>query len=285
MESGPIIDTHVLLVADDPWRYPFDPAAAPFAPGEAESLTRQRALVAALDEGAFAGAVLVQRVRTHGFDNRLVCDLAAADPRLRALVAVGPVGEGAASLLGRPGVAGLRLMEQTKGQGAEWLSGPAARAQWAAAEVHGAVVDVHAYPWNRAMVLTELDRLAGDYPGARVLLDNLGADPCVPPGASLRPLARHANLALKFSAITLARIADAGIAAADAIGPYLDAFGADRLLWGSDVLPVGITLAQANAHARAALSALPQTQRAALLHGNAARLFGLAQAPVRVCSE
>ncbi|MEO0031715.1 MAG: hypothetical protein RIS94_1473 [Pseudomonadota bacterium] len=277
MELSPIIDTHALVISDDPLGYPYDRNAPPFAPGEEGGLTRASALIRALADGAggLRGAVLVQRGRTHGFDNRLICDLAAADPRLRALVAVDPQGGDAAALLDRPGVCGFRLMETVKGQDATWLAGAAAQVQWALAHTRRAVVDVHAFPWNRALVLSQLDDLRRTYGDARVLLDNLGADPVSPPDAALLRLAQWPGLSLKFSAITFARIAASGLGVADVLAAYIAAFGADRLLWGSDVLPDGVGFVQASAQAAQWLAALPEMDRAALLHDNAARVFGL----------
>lgn len=58
------------------------------------------------------------------------------------------------------------------------------------------------------------------------------------------------------------------------IGPMLDLVGEDRILWGSDFPHIDSTM-QAPDEIRASLAALPVERRAAVLGGNAARLFGV----------
>lgn len=72
-----VLDSHALIYSADRARYPFAADAAPLQPDELEACTETAALDAALASGALSNAVLVQRGRFYGFDNALVCDLAA----------------------------------------------------------------------------------------------------------------------------------------------------------------------------------------------------------------
>jgi predicted TIM-barrel fold metal-dependent hydrolase len=274
------IDCHALVYAADTARYPLAPDAPPSQPAELETCTEAAALGAALDAGALTGAVLVQRNRFHGFNNALICDLAAHDARLRAIVSVDSRTPDAAAharrLLALPNVSGLRLMEPEKGAGLDWLDGAHARAVWAAAADSGALVDVHVFPWNRDAGLAVLTGLVRDFPGLRVLVDNLGNGPIedgAPDFGLDHTVIDLAQVTLKFSEMTLGRIERAGLAAADVLSAVVARVGAERLVWGSDLLPPQRSLAEAAARAAAAL---PVTQRDAVLTGNAARLFGFA---------
>lgn len=274
-------DCHALVYAADSARYPFAPDAAPLQPGELDTSIEADALAAALDAGALAGAVLVQRNRFYGLNNRLICDLAARDSRLRALVSVDSrTSHGVADgrrLLALPGVVGVRLMEPQKGAALEWLAGEHARALWAVAADTGALVDVHVFPWNRDEGLALLAGLVRDFPGVRVLLDNLGngaieaGAPDYGLDAAVTRLSEHPQVRFKFSEMTLARIDRASLDPSTVLAGIVGHVGAERLLWGSDLLPPDHSVADA---AERAAAALPPDHRDAVLAANARRLFG-----------
>jgi predicted TIM-barrel fold metal-dependent hydrolase len=281
-----VIDCHALVYAADTARYPFAADAAPVEPADLDNCTEANALRDTLVTGAMAGAVLVQRNRFYGFDNTLICELAAGDPCLRALVSVDSrVRESLAEarrLLVLPGVAGMRLMEPEKGGNLDWLAGEHARALWTAAAAAGAVVDVHVFPWNRIEALALLGELMGAFPQVPVLLDNLGNGP-IESGApdcgldaALDPVIDRPQLTLKFTEMTLGRIESADLEPAAAIGEVARRVGAERLAWGSDLLPPQRTLAEATARGVAATEALREEDRQAILSGTAMRLFGFA---------
>lgn len=277
------LDCHALVVSTDRTRYPFAPEAAPPASGELEGCTDVQALWAALRDGTLAGAILVQRNRFYGYDNSLICDLQRASPAIRALCSVDTRREGSAAaaetLLARDGAFGLRFMEPERGADLSWLAGDHARAVWRVAADLGGVVDVHVFPWNRAGALPALAGLMAEFPGVPVLLDNLGNGPITAGAADfgiddlLGRLVDHPMLTLKFSDMTLSRIEQAGLAVPAWIERFARLMGSDRLVWGSDVLPAGRSLAEAAARARAAVTLLDGRDRRAVLGGTAARLF------------
>ncbi|MGW4895734.1 amidohydrolase family protein [Kitasatospora sp. NPDC004240] len=132
--------------------------------------------------------------------------------------------------------------------------------------------------------LGELDELAAACPRTAIVLDHLGKPrPGVPDDGSwrraLRRLAARPNVVCKLSG--LATEAPHGRATPGLLRPYLrtalDLFGPDRCLYGSD-WPV-MTLATRYRDwldlVRAELSALPAADRAAVLGGNARRVYRL----------
>lgn len=280
------IDCHALVFAADTARYPFARNTPPPEPGELDACTEADKLGEALASGSISGAVLVQRSRLYDFDNTLICDLAMGDPRLRALVSVD--GRRPASLaearrlLALPGVAGLRMMEPEKSGTLDWLAGEHARGVWSIAADAGAIVDVHVFPWNRTPGLAQLASLLRDFPGVPVLLDNLGNGPVENGAPDFRLDAAAASvidcpqLMLKFSEMTLGRIERAGLDLSATLAQLARRVGAERLLWGSDILPPKRSLAEAAERAVATTAALPAAEQRAILSGNAARLFGLA---------
>lgn len=280
------VDCHALIYAADAARYPFDPGAPSLQPDELVASTEATSLGDALSSGTIAEAVLIQRNRFYGFDNTLICDLAASDPRLRALVSLDSrTLESAAQarrLLALPGIAGLRLMEPEKGAPLDWLAGEHARALWSAAADADALVDVHVFPWNRIAALGLLGALMDAFPQVPVLLDNLGNGSIEsgPPewglDAALGTVIERPQLTLKFSEMTLGRLERAGLDAAQAIGEVVQRAGAERVAWGSDLLPPQRSLAEAAGRAAAATGALAPEDQQSVLSGNARRLFGFA---------
>ncbi|MDB5682827.1 MAG: hypothetical protein JWM75_525 [Sphingomonas bacterium] len=275
------IDCHALIVSDDRDRFPFDPDAEPPRPGEVEASLSPERLGAALADAVVAGAVLVQRGRFHGFDNRLVTAIAAKDVRLRALCTVDRAethGAEARRLLASRHVAGIRLMEPHKGADLGWLE---SRALWSAAADAGALIDVHLFPWNRPAAIAALRLLIRDHPETPVLVDNLGAaavedgEPDFGIDAPLAALAEFANVTFKFSDMTIGRLVGAQGDAAAAIERFVRFAGADRLCWGSDVLPAGRSYGEAVSDAQAAVQRLAPDEQAAVLYGTARRLFAL----------
>lgn len=281
-----IIDCHALVYAANIARYPFAADAAPVVRADLDNCTEAGALRDGLAAGAIAGAVLVQRNRFYGFDNTLIWELAASDPRLRALVSVDSrthesVAE-AHRLLALPGVVGLRLMEPEKGGSHDWLASEHARELWAAVADASTVIDVHLFPWNRTAGLAALVELMDAFPTVPVLLDNLGNGP-IENGtpdygldAALDAVIEQPQLTLKFSEMTLGRIEKAGLEPVETIGAVTRRVGAARLMWGSDILPPQRTLADAAARAVGATAALAADDRQAILSGTATRLFGFA---------
>ncbi|MCW3838307.1 amidohydrolase family protein [Sphingomonas canadensis] len=279
-----LIDCHALIASTDLARYPLAADAAPLEPGELEGFLSPAGLARALDGGALRGAVLVQRGRLHGFDNRLVAQTAAADPRLRALCTVdtdaADCAATAAGLLASPGVAGLRFMEPRKGADLGWLAGEGARSLWRLLAERGGIADVHVFPWNRAAGLEALAALAAEFAEVPVLLDNIGGAaveqgaPDFGVDAALARLAERPGVIFKFSEMTLGRLDRAGINPPAAIARYAAIAGAGRLCWGSDVLPAGMVPEQAAANAVAAAEGLDAAGWQAVLGGAAARLFG-----------
>lgn len=277
-----VIDCHALTYAADRARYPFALDVPPVEQAELDNCTEASALRDALATEALACAVLVQRNRLYGFDNALICDLAASDPRLRALVSLDTqapdCGATARRLLALPGVAGVRLMEPSKGSDLGWLSGEL----WAAVADNGALVDVHVFPWNRVEALELLGRLMDAFPHLPVLLDNLG-NGAIESGApewgldtALGAVLDRPQLTLKFSEMTLGKLERAGLDPAEAISALAHRVGAGRLVWGSDLLPPQRDLAEAAKRAVTSAKELSIEDREAVLSGNARRLFGFA---------
>lgn len=266
-----IVDTHVHVVGDVA-RYPLDP------PGVGTDWFREvpvtvEQFASLMTDTGVDRAVLVQAMGAYGFDNDYVLDAAATDPtRFKSIVIVDVAGDpdtGAAKLrrlATERGATGVRLFAL----GDDWIGADAAAVIWETVADLGLLVVATVL----APQLPSLDRALTRYPHVAVALDHcgfpdLGGGPSFPGAAPLMALADHANLHLKVTCHLLEHLDDAA--------PFVDrlaaAYGADRLMWGSDFPQThDRSYAELVALGRAACRNLDPADRAAFLGGTADRL-------------
>lgn len=195
-----------------------------------------------------------------------------------------------ARLAARPRLKALRPMLQDIAD-PDWVLQPALAPALDAMAAHGLAFDALVRPVH----LTRLCTLARRHPGLRIVVDH-GAKPDIAGGRwqpwadDLKRLADGSGAVCKWSGL----LTEAGTLAADlpALARWerqlFEAFGPDRLLWGSDwpvLETAGIATTAATPparayadwwhHAQAFTAALPAAQRQAVFGGNARRVYRL----------
>jgi predicted TIM-barrel fold metal-dependent hydrolase len=288
--KGPVIDTHMHVWSDDPDRFPFahpyDPNYAP--PKLAASLGR---VVREMDAHGVSHCVLVQTI-CHGWDNRYLAHCLKAEPkRFRGQGLIDPTDPDVAAELEEvmkvPGMTGVRLSPiYYKGKD-DWLDAKSSDALWEKAEQLGAIFNL----FIAADQLPKLEARLKRFPGVKVVIDHLarvdlGGKDAEAETRKLLALARYPNVHVKVSELM--------ILSPSKKYPYRDtfplvravyeAFGADRLLWGTGF--PGATRAQAGRPAledelaliRKEIPFFSAEDRAKILGGNAAKLWGFGDA-------
>jgi predicted TIM-barrel fold metal-dependent hydrolase len=212
-------------------------------------------------------------------------DAAAAYPdRLRAVCAVDAQAPDAARQVrhwvGERGAVGIRLTEPHRGADTSWFDSPAALTAWEAAADLGVPVRLHFFRWNRAAGLPAVAAVLRRFPDTPVVVDhlsNLSAEEGPPDyglDAPLADLIEHDNLFLLLSTINLARLATDGAAAAPVIEHLVGAFGASRIMWGSDIGQSKEPYDRMCALADTAVTGLPAEARRQLLHETGRKVYG-----------
>jgi predicted TIM-barrel fold metal-dependent hydrolase len=261
-----IVDTHVHVVSADHVRYPLRPTGIG-SEWFRESPVDVDGYVALMGEAGVDRAVLVQAVGPYGYDNRYVVDAARAHQGRLAGVAIVDMDDepGAAlrSLVAGDGVSGVRLFAIPDGR---WLDDPATFEVWeVAAELGVPVVATLLSP-----ELPRLGRMLDRFPGVTVALDHCGFPDLRQESPVLFSLAACPNLRLKVSSLVLEAATDAR----DAVDRLAAAFGAGRLLWGSDFPQTHDRPYSALVDlGRHACSRLAPDEQAAFLGGNALQLW------------
>ena len=267
-----LVDAHTHIVSSDHEAYPLSPAALG-GNWYLQSPCSAEGLLAEMDAAGVERAVLVQPLGAYSFDNRYAAASASAHPaRFAAACCVDPYAESPARTLrgwlDLPGVGGARFFALSE-QPSSWLSDPATSVLWEQAAAVGAHVIVTVYESQLGELASVLERF-GD---AVVSLDHCGFCDVTRP-EPLLTLARFENLHLKVTT----NVIDAAVAvdgtARGFVGRLAGAFGAERLMWGSDYCQTHDRAYEALVRAGIdAFSDLSGTQQDACLGGTAERLW------------
>jgi predicted TIM-barrel fold metal-dependent hydrolase len=276
-----IIDTHCHIISPDLDAYPRAPIGGKQSEWAASRPVTAEGMVARMDGAGIGQSVLVQATTCYGYDNSYVRDSAARWPdRFIAVGTFDPLAPGAAArlaeLTGAGGLSGVRLFTSgstVPAQG-EWFAAPETHEFWQRATD----LDVPVCLQMRLGPATgQLVSLLDRFPSVRVLLDHLGyPDIAASPeraGAEVAKLARHQGLHLKLTHRNLEGLRDAGPRAIDFLRPVVDAFGADRITWGSNCPAAQQSLPELAELATTVLEVLPPGEREQILAGTALRLY------------
>jgi predicted TIM-barrel fold metal-dependent hydrolase len=252
-----VIDVHPHVIASDVRRYPFAPLGGKQSDWSRERPVDAEKMLEAMDAAGVTKSVLVQASTCYGHDNSYVADAVAAHPdRFAGVFSVDMLAADAPQRirhwLGR-GLKGLRVFiaGHTTAHDTR-LDDPRSFPAWRCAVDAGIPVCVQL----RAPGLPQLETLLKQFPSARIVLDHMARPAPDDPG-SLFSLARYANLFLKFTTHNVRDAAKAGIKAETFMRRVVDAFGAQRIAWGSNYPASEGSLGKLLAEARRAASALP----------------------------
>jgi predicted TIM-barrel fold metal-dependent hydrolase len=280
-----IFDCHAHIISDDIERYPIQPLSGTVRSGDLDDPVTAERLLRQLDAHGVERAVVVQRAHVYGFDNSYVVDAADAYPdRLRPLCMVDARAADAQAQVrhwvAERGSIGIRLTEPFKGADTSWFASPQALLIWETAAELRVPLRLHLFRWNRSACLPVIAQLLSRYPQLPVVIDhlsNLAAEDGPPDyglDEPLRALIEFPQLHLLFSTINLAKLATAGIPAAPVIEHLVDAFGAQRIMWGSDIGQSRGGYGEMVAMANAAVSTLTADDREQVLVRTGRTVYG-----------
>jgi len=282
VETPRDIDAHAHIWSDALEKYPLGPWATP-ADMKPPTFTAEQFLHLMRANGV-GRAVLIQHAPLHGYDNSYILDCARDRPGVFSVVAM--INERTPNLKERlrdlrdQGARGIRIGPTKHADRTlnvdppNWLAAPGQQALWK----HAAELGVAVCPLVSAEFLPTLDPMCAQHPDTTVIVDHFGRIEMVNKRQSqwLTALAKHPNVYIKVSAFK-----NFG----DKQAPYndlaplmrlvIDAFGPDRLMWGSDApyqLMDGNNYADALALIRQGMG-LSESDKSAILRDTAARVF------------
>jgi predicted TIM-barrel fold metal-dependent hydrolase len=295
-----LYDSHAHLISDDHARYPQSPV--PYGPNRptrfagggvagrpggqhgatpvnekptAEQLTQWMA-----EEGVVAAAA-VQKARLYNTDNRYILD--AADlfaDRMRAIVVVDPNAPDTPDKMrdyAKRDIIGVRFFGAGVEDRSNWLNSPASLAAWTLANDLGLLVDIEAPVVNGTALLPAVEQAADRFPHLRIVLDHIFLPETTEPdygiGAKFEGVAKHPNISVKFTSINMDASREFGADPAKVLRRAVDFFGADKVMWGSDIGTSSGTYKEMVARALEAAKLLTDVERRKFLHDTGRRVL------------
>ncbi len=242
-KSLPVIDTHMHVWSGDLQRWPFDHPYSPDFKSKTTAATGE-ILVEEMDRFGVTHCILVQTI-FHGWDNTYTAYCLKKYPgRFKAHGLIDPtdprVAEKLEYWMKEHGLSGMRFspIYYVNGNhgGDDWLTSRAHHQAWKKASELGAVFNYFIHTDQ----LPKLEQMVRRYPQVSIVIDHmsqidLGVDDPLPALKKLLALSRYPNVAVKISDLT--SVSKSGKYPFPDAYPWVkrvyDAFGPDRLLWGT----------------------------------------------------
>lgn len=302
---GPLYDSHAHLISDDPVRYPRNPFRVPppkdgtpairfpFGPGtvgipggmhgptpvnEKPTAEQMHQWIAVEN---VVGIAAVQKGMIYGTDNSYIVDAAGLFPNeMCAVIIVDPQASETPEMmrdLASRGAVSIRFFPVNVEDKAAWLSSPAALKVWALADELGMVVDLEAPPYDAADLIPVVEAMADRFPDLPIVLDHLFmpivADRHFGIETQFAGFAARDNIYLKWTCLIMDVIREQGIAPEAVLRRAVDFYGADKVMWGSDIGTSSGTYKEMVQRAIASTALLDETERRKVLHDTGRRIF------------
>jgi L-fuconolactonase len=275
-----IIDIHPHIISDDEQRYPPAPLFGKRSDWSQERPNTVEALIAAMDEAGVAKAAVVHSSTTYGFDNSYVVD--GCNQYKDRLIAVGSVDMLADDVQtvikswADKGLAGLRIFTggSTKDFDPSELDNPKSFKAWEMLAELKLPMCIQTGPVG----LPQVRMLAEKFPGVNIILDHLARPDVLegPPYAkceSLFALADLTNVYMKLTPRIFGDVKKEKASAETFFPRVVEAFGAQRLAWGSNFPTSTGTLSEILATAEQGLACLGEEDRAWIFGKTAQKLY------------
>jgi L-fuconolactonase len=294
-----LYDSHAHLVSDDLARYPRNPIllkpseGSPFGPGTIgkpggmhgpnpvnEKPTAEQ-LGGWMAEENVVGIAAVQKGMIYRTDNSYIVDAADIFPdRMRAVIIVDPQAAETPQMvrdLAKRGIIGIRFFGVNVEDKSSWLSSPQALEVWTIADELGLLVDIEAPSVGGEVLIPVVEAMADRFPNLSIVLDHIFlptvTDPDFGIGSQFYGFAARDNISVKFTSLNMDVIREKGIAPEAVLRRVVDFFGADKVMWGSDIGTSSGTYKEMVERAVASTELLDEEERRKVLHDTGRRVF------------
>ncbi|WP_250437683.1 amidohydrolase family protein [Caballeronia sp. ATUFL_F2_KS9A] len=275
-----IIDIHPHIISDDEKRYPPAPLFGKRSDWSQERPNTVEALIEAMDEAGVAKAAVVHSSTTYGFDNSYVVD--GCNQYKDRLIAVGSVDMLADDVQtvirnwADQGLAGLRIFTggSTKDFDPSELDNPRSFRAWEML----AELKLPMCIQTGSVGLPQVRMLAEKFPNVNIILDHLARPDVLdgPPyanAAGLFALRDLPNVYMKLTPRIFGDVKKEKASAETFFPRVVEAFGAQRLAWGSNFPTSTGTLNEILATAQQGLACLSDEDRAWVFGKTAQKLY------------
>ena len=256
----PVIDIHPHVIATDNVRYPLQPLGGNQSTWSRDRPTPYDKMIEAMDQAGVAKSAIVQASTAYGHDNSYVAEAIAARPK--RFTGVFSIDMLAADNVNKMkhwlarGFSGMRLFTtgSTMPGQATWFDDPRTFPAWQHASDTGTPVCMQMTPQGFPQLRGLLDR----FPNVKIILDHLARPQLIdgPPFTAdqeFLALSRYPNIFLKLTPLNVSP-ANWGKATPETFfGALMEAYGANRIAWGSNFPATEGTLQEILGKAQATL--------------------------------
>jgi predicted TIM-barrel fold metal-dependent hydrolase len=304
-QSHRLYDSHAHLVSDDEQRYPHNPfkierkpgqpqgLRPPFGPGtvgipggmhgpnpvnERPTAEQMHGWMAELN---VTGIVAVQKGMIYGTDNSYIVDAANLFPdQMRAIIIIDPFEDKTLPMireLAPRGIVGVRFFPINVEDKAAWLRSPESLAVWSLCDELGIAVDLEAPPYDALAMIPVIEEMADRFPSLPIVLDHL-LMPDIPKSdfgidAHFEGFKTRENIYLKWTSLIMDVIREQGFKVEEVLRRAVDFFGADKVMWGSDIGTSSGTYGEMVQRAIESTALLSEDERRLVLHDTGRRVF------------
>lgn len=274
-----LIDIHPHIISIDTKRYPVAPLEGKQSGWSQKQPATFEQYLAEMHAAGIDKAAIVHSSTTYGFDNSYLADSVATDPkRLEGVFAVDLLAPEAPARIRdwvARGLGGLRIFTSGTTMGQQpWLEDDRILAGWDAATELGLSICVQA---SRAAA-PQLEKLLKRSPGTKVVIDHMMRPP-IAEGAPydgaqfLFDLARYPNLYLKMTILNTTDAQQGAATPESFFGRLVQAFGAQRIAWGSNFPATGGSLQSMVDELKKCIAFLPERDQHWIMAGTAQVLY------------
>jgi len=302
-----LYDSHAHLVSDDLERYPRNivpmnmegrdtpPSREnPFGPGTIgipggmhgpnpvnEKPTAEQ-LHQWMREENVVGIAAVQKGMIYRTDNSYIVDAAGLFPdEMRAVIIIDPREEKTLPMIrdaAQCGAVGIRFFPINVTDKIAWLSSEESLKVWELANELGLIVDIEGPSSDGAALIPLIEGMADRFPNLKIVLDHIFlpiiADPDFGIGSGFEGFRARKNIYVKWTSLNMDVIREQGVAPEKVLRRAVDFFGADKVMWGSDIGTSSGTYKEMVERAIASTALLNDEERAKVLHDTGRRVFG-----------
>lgn len=297
-----IYDAHAHLVSDDLDRYPQNPVkvsieGAPkgsdfvggvmgfpggyHGPNPVNIKPTAEKLHSWMQEENVVAIAAVQKGLIYRTDNSYIVDAAALFPEeMSAVIIMDPDEDKTLSMireLAARGVIAIRFFPIDQVDKIAWFQSERSMAVWELANELGLIVDCEAPALNQEAMLPVIAKMASRFPSIKVVLDHIFlprlTDPEYGIGSNFDCIRDLDNVSVKWTSLNMDVCFVRDAAPEKVLRRAVDYFGADKVMWGSDIGTSSGTYKEMVARAIESTVLLSDEERRKVLHDTGRRIF------------
>jgi predicted TIM-barrel fold metal-dependent hydrolase len=284
-----LYDTHAHFYTNEPDRYPFNAKGARYgaekmiAKAMATPMTPE-VIFRLWDEVGIELGCGVQYNSTYATDNRYLLDISAKYPkRIVPVVILAPTDPATPATLARMArenrISGVRFTGSPDPSGSFVFLSDAALPAWEAANELGLVIVLMPLGNQVPQAMKRVGELAGRFPNVNIVLDHIGfpKPQDIPATFGLTPdhlaLAARKNVYYKYTTLLIEQVHEAKVPLNDFVRHMVDVYGADQMVWGTDIGNSEVDLVEYIKHALDSTDGLKLAQRKDIFYNTARKVF------------